>query len=255
MCDDFTLPSTLKVIGDYAFYGTFELHEFDLPASLEEIGSYAFAENDGLYEINIPESVTRIGSYAFYRCYSISVSFAKSGALKEIEHHAFSDCYMLEKIILPEGLEILGDFAFANCDTLLSLHLPSTLREIGEGAISTYYYSSEITIADGNEYFKVTDASLYSADGKILYLAAMNSKYEFKVIDGCEVINAYAFYKVSPHTLYLPKSVKLIGEHAFESCNEFYTLYYEGNEEDWDGIVIGDYNSSLDSLEVTFNTY
>jgi hypothetical protein len=58
-----SLPSTLKTIEDYAFYGT-NLSNVKLPEGLESIGDYAFASTN-LVNVTIPNSVTVIGENAF----------------------------------------------------------------------------------------------------------------------------------------------------------------------------------------------
>ncbi|MBQ9878852.1 MAG: leucine-rich repeat domain-containing protein [Clostridia bacterium] len=57
------LPSTLKTIGNFAFYEC-ELTEITLPEGLEAIRASAFAGND-LVEVTIPASVERLDSRAF----------------------------------------------------------------------------------------------------------------------------------------------------------------------------------------------
>jgi hypothetical protein len=56
-----TLPDTIKVIGERAFFNSKYLHVIDIADGVTEIGSYAFASCDGLADTYIPESVTTIG--------------------------------------------------------------------------------------------------------------------------------------------------------------------------------------------------
>ena len=61
------LPSTLKVIGSYAFADSY-LANVVIPDGTETIGDYAFYYNPKLETAVIPESVTYIGQQAFGRC-------------------------------------------------------------------------------------------------------------------------------------------------------------------------------------------
>ena len=61
---DLVVPSTVKVIGDYAF-GYSELKSVTLPEGLESIGEGAFMHGYDPYPVVIPESVVSIGDYAF----------------------------------------------------------------------------------------------------------------------------------------------------------------------------------------------
>ena len=66
---ELTLPSTLKIIEEKAFFRC-SISEILLPEGLEEIGKDAFAYT-GLKAIEIPSSVKTIGEYAFYNCTSL----------------------------------------------------------------------------------------------------------------------------------------------------------------------------------------
>lgn len=58
-----TLPSTLKTIDSYAFYGT-DISELYIPASVTEIGEFVFAETH-LKNVVIPKTVEIIGINSF----------------------------------------------------------------------------------------------------------------------------------------------------------------------------------------------
>lgn len=61
-----TLPNTLKVIGNYAFYETC-MTSINIPSGVTTIKAEAFGWS-GLHSITIPSSVTSIGTGAFNRC-------------------------------------------------------------------------------------------------------------------------------------------------------------------------------------------
>ena len=63
----YSIPSGIKVIRQYAFYGT-GLKRVILPETLEHIDYWAFAYNGDLESVTIPEGAGRIGEYAFYKC-------------------------------------------------------------------------------------------------------------------------------------------------------------------------------------------
>lgn len=70
------IPSTIKSIGNYAFYYDYAsgLKDLNLSglASLTSIGTYAFQYCYNLTSISLPSSLTSIGDYAFAGCYNIS---------------------------------------------------------------------------------------------------------------------------------------------------------------------------------------
>lgn len=58
-----SIPDTVTEIGDYAFYGCYELKTLELPASLQRIGSCAF-HGIAVKELDVPAGVTSIASDA-----------------------------------------------------------------------------------------------------------------------------------------------------------------------------------------------
>lgn len=59
-----TIPDTINVIGNQAFYGT-NLESLTLPEGLEKIGDLAFAMNTNLKYVYVPASCSEIGYFAF----------------------------------------------------------------------------------------------------------------------------------------------------------------------------------------------
>ena len=60
-----SVPSSLREIGNYAFYGCKELTSIELMNGIEKIGDFAFTNCKKLSNLEIPSSVIRIGKNAF----------------------------------------------------------------------------------------------------------------------------------------------------------------------------------------------
>jgi len=67
-----TLPSTLTVIGDYAFRGLCELEEIEFHEGLTSIGVEAFYGCNSLEKAYLPDSLTTLGAKAFKYCTSLN---------------------------------------------------------------------------------------------------------------------------------------------------------------------------------------
>lgn len=60
-------------------------------------------------------------------------------------------CYGMSgyKITIPEGVEVIEPYAFAGCGDVCYVELPSTLKEIGEGAFLDCIHLRELTVPEG----------------------------------------------------------------------------------------------------------
>ncbi len=61
----------------------------------------------------------------------------------------------------------------------------------------------------------------------------------------------FALAATSPKSVFVPKSVTLIGENAFGDLAEL-TVIYEGSREEWESITVGDFNEWYAAAEPTF---
>lgn len=96
-----------------------------------------------------------------------------------------------------EGATKIGNHAFMRCSNLIGVELPSNITSIGDDAFA-YTAISHITIPDS-----VTS------------------------------IGAFAFYNSYLETMTLGKGITSIGRSAFDICNLFKTVYYNGDIESW----------------------
>lgn len=129
------LPSTLKYVGEHAFYGSgiesavFEnpdckiyqsafcrcknLTEVVLPSNMTSIPNHIFAETS-IRSITIPDSVKTISNYAFNKTPLEDVKISKNASLQTIEPYAFSNCSNLTSFTFPKNMNLVRDYAFYN---------------------------------------------------------------------------------------------------------------------------------------------
>ncbi len=171
--ESYSVPSTVKEVGDHAFEGYHTpLKEIHFPKIVEKIGAYSFAWNESIENFPIPPYVTSIGDYAFYGSDIKEIvvprnvtdwgewTFYKSG---------------LEKITIMEGVTAIPKGTFYYCD-LETAWIPSSVKSIGESAFAfgpreVYYAGSE---ADWNKIDGfhddnqgLLDATVYFGDGSV----------------------------------------------------------------------------------------
>lgn len=112
---EFTVPSTVKVISQWAFDSN-KLNTITLPEGLTTIGRAAF-ENTPITSIELPSTLDSLGLQAFNYCTKLK-EITVPERVKYIADQAFYGCSSLEKATLHAGIVSVGNYAFAN-DTIL----------------------------------------------------------------------------------------------------------------------------------------
>ncbi len=147
---DIVIPDTVETIGSYSFafygYGSYTNRKGTLTigSSVRTIGDHAFYRASLVGNVIIPDSVTNIGEYAFCwygemttQNYSELRGMLKlSSNLERIEPNAFFNANFDGDLEIPDGVTVIGDNAFCNCGFNGRLTLPDSLTEIGERAFS-----------------------------------------------------------------------------------------------------------------------
>ena len=75
------------------------------------------------------------------------------------------------RITVPEGVEVIEPYAFAGCDDVTYIELPSTLREIGEGAFLDCASLKELTVPEGVR--KIGDLAFYGCGSRVYFRKRM----------------------------------------------------------------------------------
>lgn len=167
----YTVPSTVKEISNYAFYGNRSLKNVIFcEEGLERIAHSAFSCCSNLTEISIPKTVSEISVTAFiasgltnvavhpdnpyfssvdgvlfnhgvtelilYPAERTERKYTVPSTVTAIGEQAFSRAYDLEEIILPEGLLSIGERAF-DSGNKLTMSFPNSLEYIGKNAFQS----------------------------------------------------------------------------------------------------------------------
>ena len=119
-------------IGERAFRWNTNLLEVVIPDGVTVIGPEAFHSAEHLALVECPDSVTEIGKQAFSYGYT-GETFDWPEELVTIGEDAFGNTMLYDTLTLPDKVETIGKNAFC-WDFIYHLHLPSTMKEIGEDA-------------------------------------------------------------------------------------------------------------------------
>ena len=229
------LPSTLRTIGNLAFYGCTNLEEIEIPGGvqaipegmmdgctgvtkvtlnegLKTIGPHAFYNNKALVDITLPSTLTSIGTHAFYQCQSIKTMIIPD-AVQTIGEQAFRFCYAIEQLKLPAGLTEIAMMAFAET-AIMSVDIPATVRSIGQAAFGTCKKLRSIALPEG-----ITSLG----DNAFDYCESLTT---VELPTTLQSIGSQAFYQdKSLENIILPATLTSIGSQAFVGCSAMERVY------------------------------
>ena len=93
---------------------------YTIPDSVRNIGDSAFYDCTSLTCVSVPNTVTNIEGFAFSNCSSLT-NISLPSSLKTIGTFAFSYCSGLTEIVVPAGVTRIWDGAFSCCSSLMAI--------------------------------------------------------------------------------------------------------------------------------------
>ena len=160
------------------------------------IGDGAFEEQGQLEVVQFPDTLRSIGCKAFYHC-------------------------GFQSIILPDSLETVGDEAFNVCIGLTQIKAGPNIRKWG-------YHVIDQTMYTDNEANWKNDILMVGEQ------YAIEHRWEQEIINIPEGVTTIAdnfiFFSSELHYVYMPESVKYIGEGAFARCPYLKGVEFAGND-------------------------
>ncbi len=229
-CQNSSIPSDVKIIGEKAFFNLSELETVVIPSGVTAIADFAFSGCTSISIIDIPATVKTLGNYAFSGCTSLATLALHSG-LSSIGDSCFADCVNLVRVDLPDGLETMGASCFARCQTITAIQIPGTVSNIGNAPFAGCTALSSITVSSANKVYSAqSNCLLYQATPSqpVILIAGCKSSI---IPQNTDIIDSGAFYG---HTglvsITIPKNVSRIGASAFSGCTGLTTLVIESGD-------------------------
>lgn len=248
--NEFTVPSGLKEINDYAFAGLqFEEREVNFPNGLTTIGNWAFANSHhhtANGTLTIPNSVTEIGGYAFantFFAFDPDYSYSRKDT-QEQRMDSFNPKYWIlppcgfYNLVLGTGLTKIGDYAFINQKYVTSVNIPSNVNSIGKSAfigcsnLETVTFSNRSTQLNIGDYAFAT-TKINNVDIKNTYVLGKGVYSNCKELqtatfeDGLTEVPEATFYGCdSLSNVTKTNSITKIGDVAFAACTSLTNSEY-----------------------------
>ncbi len=210
----YTVPTGISNIEWYAFHGADNLKKVILPEGVEQIGNSAFFNCLRLEEVVLPQSLTKIEDSAFFSCYNLS-SLTIPSTVTSIGTSLLAN--VKGTIIYGEGGSAAHKWAVENeygfCDISVPWNLSGTYGNgivwtLSEDGVLTLTGSGELPAISGNAW------ELYSRLIKKLVI----SEGITSIADYAVGVGAGDHPMDNLKTIVLPKSLKTIGNYAFEDC-------------------------------------
>ncbi len=231
---DVTIPNSIKIIGDNAFYGCQSLKKVTIPDSVTAIGKQAFScemiisSNNSSYSsmdgvlfnreqstlicypqskidtsYTIPNSVITIASKAFADCNNLC-SITIPGSVSIIRERAFDSCKNLSTLVMQDGITTIEEDAFFWCTALQDVSIPGSVDTIADSAFYGCQNLTSVTIQPG---VNIIDNTSFRGCSNLTSVIIPDSVTEIRdrAFEGCDKLT----------TVTIPNPITTLGFYAF----------------------------------------
>lgn len=195
----FTVPSTVTIIGQEAFFKCDNLEEVVISDGVESLGMSALSYCDNLKKISIGKNLRILGSGTFvgsdklkdvtiseenanfqmldgviyskdgkilhlYLPSNTETSYVVKDGVTTVSAQAIYFNSYLQSVTISDSVEMFGNAVFAGCNNLKEVRIGSGLKTIG--AVSFDYCESleRFIVSEDNPYLQAIDGNLYQTD-------------------------------------------------------------------------------------------
>ena len=195
--------SSLREIGQQAFYGCYGLKEIVFPETLEKVGTLAFYQCHSLRSVVLPKSVWNVEAEAFACCDELR-EVRIEGVLTEWGENIFAYLKKLKRIVFCGEQKVIPEYFAWECRNLRELVLPDSLQMIEFAAFNRTAWLEELPVP------KVW---------KTIFLCGKDWTGDVVISEGITAIATGAFsgnHRITSVTL--PSTLERIGARAFSDC-------------------------------------
>lgn len=201
----------VETIGERAFDSCINVKELNLPESLKNISNGAFYSCNGLTEITIPENVEFIGINAFRRCSSLEkINYNATNCIVDYNNsqYAFDNCKSVKTVNIGNNVQVLPPYAFTGCSNLEKAYIPDIVINIDPLAFDG---CGNVAIVCQNGSY----ANVYAVQNGIKYVLEDNVKGTAFEIRNSMLLG----YSGSAQNVVLPSDINSVGIDAFKGSS------------------------------------
>ena len=252
---EFTIPDSVVTLGDRCFSGCTSLATITLGENTSNFGEDCFLNtpaisNDGIVISETDTKHSRSngmllsdGGATISMVYDetaipATLNFAELG-ITRIGNYVFQGNTNITSIDLT-GVTYIGDYAFEECENITGhLVVPESVTYLGESGLA---------------YLGITSLDIQSTLGGTISRTAFRSNESMvwaKIASGVTTLGygAFGWCRTEFAQVFVPKTVTLIEQYAFQLDNNL-VIYYEGTEEEWNAITFN--NTTASSFDVLY---
>lgn len=191
-----------------------DIGDYTVPSNIKAINDFAFYHKTGNFSVTLPENFSYLGYGAFM--YSELTSINLPGSIEKIPVNAFKDT-RLKNVTIGEGTKFIEYEAFFANSYLETVSLPSTVVEVGQCAF-TGGRMTAISVDSKNENYISDNGVLMSRDKTELVAFPCGITGSYTVPSCVRSINERAFYGANINSVEISEGVEKIGVRAFANC-------------------------------------
>lgn len=135
---------------------------------------------------------------------SLLLTYHRGKPVTKIESFGFYRMLNLKTVVIPNTINKIGDIAFSNCPNLQAIH-----------------------VDNGNAYYKFEAGCLIEIETNKIIAGTNNSTIPSYITD----IGEYAFCSLKITNIFIPASVKEVGQGAFSLCHELKNVVFENGSQ------------------------
>ena len=144
-----------------------------------------------------------------------------SGPVTEIRRYGlFNSPYYISEIHLPNSVRSLGESAFSNC-RISSFHTPDMLESVGRDCFRSCQYLTDIS----GKWATADGRGILLEDGSLVAYASSVTTEDFYLPSGVRSVGAALFSgNETIRNLYLPEGLETLGSESFAGCSALETV-------------------------------